>query len=156
MAKSHTLDDIDRKLLELLQVDCQRSVAAIADAVGLSPPACYRRIRRLRVEGVVEREVAIVRPPTLGWSLTMIVLVMLEREGGGAIAHMTRTLLAAPEVLEAWHVTGDFDIAVKIVARDMEGFDEFTQRLFTDDDRVRSFKTLVVMREMKTRSPVPV
>ena len=150
------LDALDRKLLAILQVDCQRPVAAIAEAVQLSVPACYRRIRRLRAEGVIEREIAIVRPRTLGWSLSMIVLVMLEREGGRTIEEMTRKLEAEPEVAEAWHVTGDFDLAIKIVARDMEGFDELTQRLFSADERVRSFKTLVVMREMKARSPVPV
>ena len=156
MTKLHALDVFDRKLLEIMQINCQRPVAAIAESIGLSVPACYRRIRRLRSEGVIEREIAIVRPRTLGWSLSMIVLVMLEREGGRTIEEMTRKLRAEPEVAEAWHVTGDFDLALKIVARDMEGFDEFAQRLFSADERVRSFKTLVVMREMKSRSPVPV
>ena len=156
MTKFHALDAFDRKLLEILQVDCQRPVAAIADAIGLSVPACYRRIRRLRADGVIEREIAIVRPRTLGWSLAMIVLVMLEREGGRTIEEMTRKFEAEPEVAEAWHVTGDFDLALKILARDMEGFDELARRLFSADERVRSFKTLVVMREMKSRSPVPV
>ena len=156
MAKSYTLDGFDRKLLEILQVDCQRPVAAIAGAIGLSAPACYRRMRRLRAEGVIEREVAIVRPRTLGWSLSMIVLVMLEREGSRTIVEMARTFEAEPAVAEAWHVTGDFDLALKIIARDMEGFDELAQRLFSADERVRSFKTLVMMREMKARSPIPV
>lgn len=156
MTKIHTLDAFDRKLLETLQEDCQRPVAAIAEEIGLSVPACYRRIRRLRTEGVIEREVAIVRPQTLGWSLSMIVLVMFEREGARTIEEMMRKLQAEPEVAEAWHVTGDFDLAVKIIARDMEGFADLAQRLFSANERVRSFKTLVVMREMKSSSPVPV
>ena len=86
----------------------------------------------------------------------MIVLVMFERESARTMEEMIRKLHAEPEVAEAWHVTGDFDFAVKIIARDIEGFDNLTQRLFSDDERVRSFKTLVVMREMKALSPVPV
>lgn len=156
MPKFYNLDAFDRKLLEVMQLDCQRPVAAIAESVGLSVPACYRRIRRLRTESVIEREVAIVRPRTLGWSLSMIVLVMFEREGAHTVEEMTRKLQAEAEVAEAWHVTGDFDLALKIVARDMEGFDELARRLFSADERVRSFKTLVVMREIKSRSPVPV
>ena len=97
-----------------------------------------------------------MRPRTLGFSLSMIVLVVLEREGGRTIEEMTRKLRAEPAVAEAWHVTGEYDLALRVVARDMESFDELAQHLFSADERVRSFKTLVVMREMKARSPVPV
>lgn len=150
------IDEFDRRLLGILQVDAQRPVAAIAEAVGLSPPACYRRIRRLREAGAIEREVAIVRPRTLGWPLSMIVMVTLERESARTIDEMMRLLEREPEVIEAWNVTGDHDLAVRIVARDMEGYDELALRLFSANERVRSFKTLVVIRQVKPLSPVPV
>ena len=59
---------------------------------GLSVPACSHRIRRLRTEGAIEREIATVRPTALGWSLSMIVLVILEREGARTIQEMMRKL----------------------------------------------------------------
>ncbi len=149
------LDSFDRKLLDLLQVDARRPMAALAGAVGLSVPACYRRIRRLRDSGVIEREVAIVRPRTLGWPLSMIVLVKLERENARTLDEVMAIFRRQPEILEAWNVTGDHDFAVRIVARDMEGYDDLTQRLFSDDERVRSFETLVVIRDIKPLSPVP-
>lgn len=150
------MDEFDRRLLGILQVDAQRPVAAIAEAVGLSPPACYRRIRRLREAGAIEREVVIVRPRTLGWPLSMIVMVTLERESARTIDEMMRLLEREPEVIEAWNVTGDHDLALRIVARDMEGYDELALRLFSANERVRSFKTLVVIRQVKPLSPVPV
>lgn len=156
MSKSDALDTFDLKLLEIMQVDAQRPIAAMAEAIGLSVPACYRRIRRLRASGAIEREVAIVRPKALGWPLSMIVLVMLEREGARTIEEMMAKLQAEPEVIEAWNVTGDFDLAVKVVARDMEGYDELAQRLFSADERVRTFKTLVVIRQVKALSPIPI
>ncbi|GEM73857.1 AsnC family transcriptional regulator [Sphingomonas aquatilis NBRC 16722] len=156
MSKTDTLDSFDLKLLEIMQIDAQRPIVAVAEAIGLSVPACYRRIRRLRATGAIEREVAIVRPRTLGWPLSMVVLVMLEREGARTIEEIRAKLQAEPEVIEAWNVTGDFDLAVRIVARGMEGYDELAQRLFSADERVRSFKTLVVIREVKALSPVPV
>lgn len=156
MRKPEHLDDFDLKLLELLQADSQRPVPEIADAVGLSAPACYRRIRRLRETGAIEREVAVVRPRTLGWPLSMIVLVTLEREGARTVDEMMRVLQTVPEVVEAWNVTGDHDFAVRMVARDMEGYDELARRLFAADERVRSFKTLVVIRQVKEMSPIPV
>ena len=156
MRKNDPLDDFDLRLLELLQADSQRPVPALAEAIGLSAPACYRRIRRLRETDAISREVAIVRPRTLGWPLSMIVLVTLEREGAGTVDEMMRVLQGVPEVVEAWNVTGDDDFVVRMVARDMESYDELARRLFAADERVRSFKTLVVIRQVKELSPTPV
>jgi Lrp/AsnC family leucine-responsive transcriptional regulator len=156
MRQGEPLDDFDLKLLELLQADVRRPVPVLAATVGLSAPACYRRIRRLREIGAIDREVAIVRPRTLGWPLSMIVLVTLEREGAGTVDEMMRVLQGVPEVIEAWNVTGDNDFAVRMVARDMESYDELARRLFAADERVRSFQTLVVIRQVKERSPIPV
>lgn len=156
MTKAPALDAFDLRLLELLQVDSQRPVPALAEEIGLSTPACYRRIRRLRETGVIQRDVAVVRPKTLGWPLSMIVLVMLEREGARTIEEMSALFRKEPEVLEAWNVTGDYDIALRVIARDMEGYDEFVKRLLSADERVRTFKTLVVIRQVKEPSPIPV
>lgn len=156
MNKAVALDSFDLKLLRLLQIDAQQPVAEIAEAIGLSTPACYRRIRRLRETGVIEREVAIIRPRTLGWPLSMIVMVTLEREDARTIEEMMRLLEREPEVVEAWNVTGDHDLAIRIVARDMEGYDDLALRLFSANDRVRSFKTLVVIRQVKPLSPIPI
>lgn len=156
MRKPESRDVFDLKLLELLQTDAQRPVPALADEVGLSAPACYRRIRRLRETGAIAREVAVVRPRTLGWPLSMIVLVTLERESARTVDEMMRVLEAVPEAVEAWNVTGDHDFAVRMVARDMEGYDALARRLFAANERVRSFKTLVVIRQVKEMSPIPV
>ncbi|KQN16581.1 MULTISPECIES: Lrp/AsnC family transcriptional regulator [unclassified Sphingomonas] len=156
MEKPVSLDSFDLKLLKLVQINAQQPVAEIAEAIGLSTPACYRRLRRLRETGVIEREVAIVRPRTLGWPLSMIVMVTLEREGPSTIGEMMHLLDREPEVVEAWNVTGDHDLAVRIVARDMESYDELAQRLFSANERVRSFKTLVVIRQVKALGAIPV
>ncbi|GAA4007571.1 Lrp/AsnC family transcriptional regulator [Sphingomonas swuensis] len=150
------LDQFDLRLLESLQTDAQRPVSSLAEDVGLSTPACYRRIRRLREIGAITREVAVVRPRTLGWPLSMIVLVTLEREGASTVDEMMRVLERVPEVVEAWNVTGDHDFAVRMIARDMESYDELARKLFAADERVRSFKTLVIIRQVKELSPVPV
>ncbi|TWB12247.1 AsnC family transcriptional regulator [Nitrospirillum amazonense] len=163
MIISPELDAIDAKLLEQLQADARLPMPVLSERVGLSGPACYRRVRRLREIGAIEREVAIVRPRTLGWPLTMVVLVTLERDsgratdagGGHIIDQFMRKIAAVPEVVEAWYVTGDHDFALRVVARDMEGYDELTRRILLNDENVRTFKTLVVMRQAKAWSPVP-
>lgn len=148
------LDHFDRRLLELLQSDARTPVPELAAAIGLSSPACYRRLRRLREVGAIEREVAIVRPKTLGWSLMMVVLVTLEREGSRTVSDLLAKFSRHPQVVDAWNVTGDYDFAVRLVARDMENYGEVADLLFADDERVRSFKTLVVIKDARVSNPL--
>lgn len=155
MIDRRPLDQFDLKLLELLQADASTPMPKLAEQVGLSVPACYRRVRQLRKDRAIVRDVAVVHPRTLGWPLSMLVLVTLERENETTVDEMMRVLKSVPEVVEAWNVTGDHDFVVRMLARDMESYDERVRRLFAADDRVRSFKTLVVIRQVKEASPVP-
>lgn len=156
MRQSISLDPIDRRILEQLQIDARLPVSVLAERVGLSSPACYRRIRHLRENGTIQREVAVIAPRMLGWPLSMIVLVTLEREGSRTIDELLRKLEAEPQVIEAWQITGEYDFAVKIVARDMETYDNLVHRLFASDERIRSFVTLVVIRSTKKSGFIPI
>ena len=149
------LDAIDRRILEELQRDARLAMPVLAGRAGLSVPACYRRIRRLRETGAILREVAVVAPRTLGWSLSMIVLVVLEREGARTSDEMKWRFEDEDAVLEAWHITGEYDFAVRVIAHDMEEYDELTHRLFVANDAVRSFQTLVIFRQTKAFASIP-
>jgi Lrp/AsnC family leucine-responsive transcriptional regulator len=95
--KNDPLDSFDRKLLELLQVDVQQPVSALAEAVGLSAPACYRRIRRLRSSRIIEREIAVIRPKTVGYPLSMIVLISLAHENAHTVNEMMEIFAMNPK-----------------------------------------------------------
>jgi len=149
-------DAIDLKLLVLLQEDAAAPMAKVAAAVGLSPPACYRRVRALREAGLVRRSAAVVARKTMGWPLMMIVLVKLESERGEAIDQLFQRLRRTPEIIEAQYVTGDYDFTLKVVAEDMESFDDLMREVLYAGGIVKSYKTLVTMREVKEPSAVPV
>jgi Lrp/AsnC family leucine-responsive transcriptional regulator len=155
MRRSVKIDIFDRRILAELQRDARIAMPALAERTGLSAPACYRRVRRLREIGVIEREVAIVSPRTLGWPLSMIVLVVLDREDARTAEAIRRRLEGEGQVVEAWQITGEYDFAVRIIARDMEDYDELTHRIFVQDEKVRSFKTLVVFRHTKAAGVIP-
>jgi Lrp/AsnC family leucine-responsive transcriptional regulator len=150
------LDAVDKRILERLQVDARLPMPVLAEAVGLSAPACYRRVRHLRDAGKIVREVAVVAPRTLGWALSMIVLVRLEREGAHTADELMRTFEAEPAVIEAWQITGEHDFAAKIVARDMEEYDELTRRLFVQSEHVKMFTTLVIIRQTRKPTGIPI
>ncbi|MCK6264423.1 Lrp/AsnC family transcriptional regulator [Vibrio sp. ZSDE26] len=149
------MDTIDLKILEQLQINTKASMGEIADTIGLSEPACYRRVRQLRSSGVIEREVAIVKPKSMGWPLSMMVLVTLERDHSSIVNQFLARMNKQSEVLDSWYVTGDYDLILQVIATDMEGFDEFTQRVLHKDDSVKNFKTLVVMRHSKESGAIP-
>jgi Lrp/AsnC family leucine-responsive transcriptional regulator len=149
------LDAFDLRILTALQRDARTPVSELAEEVGLSAPACYRRIRALRESGAVEREVALVSPGVMGWSVTMIVLVTLERDRGRIVDDLVRKLRAAPEVIDVWYVTGDHDLVLHVAAQNMSTYDAFTRRAIHAEEHVLSFKTLVVMQHPERASPLP-
>ena len=92
----------------------------------------------------------------MGWTLTMIVLVSLEREGSSTADNLMRKLEAEPQVLEAGQITGEHDFAVKIIARSMEDYDKLTRRIFVEEEHVRTFETLVIYRQSKKPKIIPI
>jgi len=148
------MDVSDLKILEQLQLDAKASMGTIAERVGLSEPACYRRVRQLRNSGLIEREIAIVKPKNMGWPLSMMLLVTFERDHNSVVNQFLARINQEPEVLDSWFVTGDFDVVLQVIATDMEAFDQFTQRVLHKDDCVKTFKTLVVMRHSKANGPI--
>jgi Lrp/AsnC family leucine-responsive transcriptional regulator len=150
-----TLDACDLRILTALQRNARTPMAELGEAVGLSAPSCYRRVRALREAGAIEREVAVVAPRTMGWPLTMIVLVTLERDRGQIVDDLVGKLRQAKEVMDVWYVTGDHDLVLHVAAQDMAGYDRFTRRALHAEEHVRSFKTLVVIQQPERAAPLP-
>jgi DNA-binding Lrp family transcriptional regulator len=149
------MDQIDRKLLHLLQEDASRTNADLAEEVGLSPSSCLRRIRRLKSSGVIERVVAILNPAKAGKGLRAIVTVELERHGE---QHMRRFLdLAAREraVIQAYSVSGETDAVLMLRLADMDEFDALCERLFRDRTNVARYYTMFVIRTAKETTAIP-
>ncbi|MEO9276046.1 Lrp/AsnC family transcriptional regulator [Marinomonas sp. 5E14-1] len=149
------MDALDKKILEQLQIDAKASMSSIAEKVGLSEPACYRRVRQLRSSGVIEKEMAIVKPKTMGWPLSMLVMITFERDHNAIINSFLARVNKEPEVLDSWCVTGDHDVVLQVLSTDMEAFDDFANRVLHKDDSVKYFRTLVVLKHSKANSPVP-
>lgn len=150
------LDDLDRKILAVLQEDAGQSAEIIGSGIGLSASAVQRRIARLREGGVITAEVAIVDPRILGRSLTLIVDIEVERERPELMAGLKRWIAAEPAIQEAWYVTGDGDFVLIIAARDVEGYDALMQKLVSENSNVRRFRTRVALGTLKRGCRVPV
>ncbi len=142
------LDAFDRRLLEAVQEDSRRTGEELAELVGLSPAACLRRLQRLRANGAIQREVAILDPKLAGTGLTLVVLVTLERERPDQIDQFVRAMRAEAAVSQCYYVTGAVDFVLVVKVADMREYEDVTRRhLFAS--YVRRFETMAVMGQIK-------
>lgn len=153
MQETVTLDDFDRRLLDLVRRDNLQPARVLADKVGLSESAVSRRLRRLREEGVIVADVAVIDEARLARALTMHVLVEMEREGTAVLDALIDSLTARREVQAAWYVTGETDFVLYVRVPTMEAYEVFTREVLNDDARVRAFKTLISIREVLPFDP---
>ncbi|MEG3179285.1 Lrp/AsnC family transcriptional regulator [Sphingomonas sp. LT1P40] len=150
------LDPQDRRLLSLLQADSGVAINLLADDTGLSPASVQRRLRRLRESGAIVREMAVLDPGVLGFGMTFIIMVELERDRIDQLDAFRRKAVREPHVQQCYYVTGEADFALVCVARDMADFEELTRRLFFGDENVRRFRTSVVMSRTKVGLTLPI
>ncbi|MEX0645994.1 MAG: Lrp/AsnC family transcriptional regulator [Parvularculaceae bacterium] len=142
---SFNLDGFDYKILDLLQVNNQRTSEELAELVCLSPTSCLRRVKALREAKVITADVSIVSPKVIGARMTMIVLVALEREQRVHIEEFKASMRANPRVTQCYYVTGTVDFMLIVSVKDMEEYEMFTREFFFENRNVKRFETLVVM-----------
>lgn len=150
MTETVTLDHFDRKLLALVQKNNLRPARELAEAVGLSESAVLRRLRRMRSEGVIVADVAVVDPAVAGEFVSIHVLVSLERERSFDLDAFIRKIRQRPEVKKIWYVTGEVDFVLLLRLPGMDRYADFVDDVFHADDNVKSFKTIVAIREIET------
>ena len=156
MTDDASLDAFDREILRCVQLDARTTGEDIGADIGLSAAAVQRRLKRLRQQGVIVAEVAIVNPRSVGQAMSFIVNVEMERERADMLDAFRRAACADPNVQQCYYVTGVADFVLIVVAKDMDDFEAFTRRLLFDNPTIRRFTTNVVMARDKVGQIVPV
>jgi len=121
-------DEIDRRILRILVRDARKSSKAIGEDLGLSQPAVWRRIRRLKDCGVIRGQRLCLKREKLGLGVMVFLGVKLAAKGRGSIESFERAVSAIPEVLSVEHVLGLYDYRLKVVARDIPDFERVLRR----------------------------
>ncbi|GGA22801.1 Lrp/AsnC family transcriptional regulator [Neptunicoccus cionae] len=122
------LDDTDRAILRSLQKDGSLNAAAVAKRVGLSQPACWRRIRKLEDSGVISGRSIRLNQEALGFGVTVFLGIKLATRGRVSVEDFERAVIAIPEVQVVQHVLGLYDYRLKVVARDIADFERVLRR----------------------------
>lgn len=123
------MDEIDRKIIALLQEDATLSIAQMADHVGLSPTPCWKRIQKMEAAGVIQRRVALIDPDRIGMGLTVYVAIEAGDHTPDWLARFAAGIAAMPEVMEVYRMAGEVDYMLRVAVADMAEFDTFYKRL---------------------------
>ncbi len=146
---SISLDEVDRRLLRVLQGDGRITNADLAKACHLSPAACHERVKRLRDRGVIAGYAALLDPAKVDRALLIFVEVVLDRTTGEAFADFAAAIARAPEILECHMVAGGFDYLIKARVKDMEAYRAFLGDILVEMPGVRETRTYAVLEEVK-------
>jgi Lrp/AsnC family transcriptional regulator len=149
------LDEVDRKILSLLQADASLSLDQIADRVGASKTPVWNRIRKLREAGVIRRQVAILDPEALGLEACFFVLIRTSEHDKDWAARFLHALRERPEVVEAHRLAGDIDYILKVQVRNARAYDRFYQSLI-GEVKIHNVTALLSMEEIKATSALPI
>lgn len=151
------IDRYDRKILQVLQQDGRISNQELADRIGLSPSPCLRRVRALEESGVISGYRALLNAKALGYSLTALIYISMDMHTPERFEHFDREIGVIPEVVECLLITGqEADYQLKVVARDMDAFQELLLNRITRIQGVTGVHSSFVLRRVLDRTEVPV
>jgi DNA-binding Lrp family transcriptional regulator len=143
------LDDIDLRLLDLLQDNAGLSNQDLAAAAHVSPATALRRVRRLTESGVIERRIALLSAAPLGAGLQALVEVQLDRQGAEHLDAFEALAVAERAVQQCWRVSPGPDFLLVLWVADMAAYDALVQRLFTQHANVRNVKSFFAVKRAK-------
>ena len=149
------LDDIDRKILRVLQRDGRMQNIELAKEVGLSPSPCLRRVRLLEEAGIIDRYVAVLNPAKLGKRLTLFTRVWLTAQDEDTIEYFVEKVRQFPQVLECYLMLGDCDVLLRVVAEDIDDYRRFQSEHLSRIKGVQNVKTDVPSQVIKQTSELP-
>ena len=150
------LDRIDRRILELMQVNGRITNLELADAVGLSATPCSRRVKRLEESGLIERHVTLLNQSKLGLKLTAIIGISMDRHTPDRFENFESQVCQFPEVIECSVVTGQSaDYLLKAVVPDMEYYEAFLLGKLTRIDGVTGVHSSFVLRRVVSKTELP-
>ena len=149
------LDEIDYRILSRLQGNARISNSDLAREIGLSPSPCLRRVRDLENSGAIKGYAALLEPAVVGLPVSVFVQVTLERQVETALEDFERTVLARPEVMECYLMTGDADYMMRIVVADVRAYEKFLKEHLTRAPGVASINSSFALNQVKYGTALP-
>ena len=150
-----SLDKTDIRILEALQQDARLTNQKLAAMVGLSASPCWRRVKRLEENGVIDRYVTLLNSDALGLSVTAFLMVSLEDHHADTVAHFDQLVTNLPQIQECYATSGMADYLLKIVISSMREYEELLIGNLLQVTGIRTANTSFVLKERKRTTALP-
>ena len=150
------MDDIDRKLLNLLQVNADLPLSEIAKKVGVSSTPCWNRIKRLEEKGIIKYKVSLVDKEKVGYAVTVFLSISVSNHNSDWFTEFERVVMRHSHILEVHRLTGSSaDYLLKIIAKSIEEYDAFQQQLISEI-QFTGMSSSISLKEVKNSKQIPV
>lgn len=150
------IDDFDAAIMRALQRDGRSTNAELAIAVYLSESACFRRVRRLEAEGVIERYAAVINQRAVGLPLNVFLTITLASQAEEVLSAFEEAVKTVPQVMECYLMTGQADYLVRAVARDVDDLEQIHRHWLTRLPGVARITSSVALRPVIKRAELPI
>ena len=150
------LDEIDSKLLVLLQADSKQTNKELSNKLNLSVTAAYERIKKLEKAGVIDKYVALVKKEKINKGFVAFCHIKLVKHSQEYVVKFEKEVANLNEVLECYHISGDYDYLLKVLVEDMEAFREFMVEKLTSISHIGSTHSMFVISEVKHTTAITI
>ncbi|MEO0729678.1 MAG: Lrp/AsnC family transcriptional regulator [Pseudomonadota bacterium] len=148
------LDQMDLKILALLQENATRPVAEIGREVGLSTTPCWRRIQKMEDSGVIRKRVALLEPAEVSAGVTVFVSIKTDQHNASWLERFHSAVEEFPEVVEFYRMSGEVDYLLRIVVPDISAYDAFYKKLIERID-ISKVSSAFAMEQIKYTTALP-
>jgi DNA-binding Lrp family transcriptional regulator len=155
MSHTHKIDEIDKKILEILQLRAKITNARLSEEIGLSPAPTLERVKKLEQMGIITSYHAKLNTEKIGLGVTTFVLATLNGHNRTNIESFVEAINKVPEVIECHHITGAGDFILKVIAKDIASYQKLMLEKVSDIPQVNNMQSMVVLSTFKDSKVIP-
>lgn len=148
------IDELDQKIMQILQQNARTTIKEIADQVGMSSTPVFERIKKLEKNGYIDKYVALLNEAKLGYKMVAFVQISLTLHNLGEVNAFVERVTSFPEVMECYHTTGESDFLLKILVSDMDRFNDFILYKLSEIENLSHVRTQFALSTRKRTTEI--
>lgn len=150
------LDEADRRILRAIQINPDLTMRELGEATGLSHTPCWRRLQKMKDDGVIGEKQYVLRPEALGFEVTVFCLVRMKEHSRDKLLDFEAAVARVPQVMQCYSITGDHDYILRVLALSIRDYEATIKSALVSLPHVAAISTSVTLKEVKNSTVVPV